>query len=76
MGVTLLLTSVIDWPTIQPAGGTMDEPKKDPAKRKDSGIGATEDQVDLKDTVPQRIDRHGNKVEDMAGTGQHDSAGG
>ena len=38
--------------------------------------GATEDQVDMRDTVPQRIDRKGTKVEDKAGTGEHDSAGG
>ena len=44
--------------------------------RKLSSIGATEDQVDLRDTVPQKIDKKGTKVEDMAGTGEHDSAGG
>jgi hypothetical protein len=47
-----------------------------PAPRKLSGIGATEDQVDMRDTVPQRIDRFGTKVEDLAGTGQHDDLGG
>lgn len=41
-----------------------------------SSMGATEDQVDMKDTVGQRIDRKGTKVEDLAGTGKHDSAGG
>jgi hypothetical protein len=45
-------------------------------ERKLSGIGATEDQVDTRDTIPQRIDRKGTKVEDLAGTGQHDSPGG
>ena len=45
-------------------------------ERKLSTIGATEDQVDLKDTVPQRIDRIGTKVEDMAGTGEQDAPGG
>ncbi len=44
--------------------------------RKLSGIGATEDQVDMRDTVPQRIDRLGTKVEDLAGTGEHDGSGG
>lgn len=43
---------------------------------KTSGIGATEDQVDLRNTVPQRIDRRGTKIEDEAGTGEHDSQGG
>ena len=44
--------------------------------RKLSGIGATEDQVDMRDTVPQRIDRLGTKIEDLAGTGVHDDFGG
>jgi len=41
-----------------------------------SGIGAKETEMDLKDTVPQRIDKKGTKVEDLAGTGEHDSSGG
>jgi len=45
-------------------------------ERKNSGIGATEDQMDARGTIPQRIDRIGTKVEDLAGTGQHDSPGG
>jgi hypothetical protein len=45
-------------------------------EQKLSGIGATEDQVDMRDTIPQRIDSHGTKVEDQAGTGKHDSQGG
>jgi hypothetical protein len=53
-----------------------DEPKEAAKEHKNLAIGATEDQVDVRDTVPQRIDRHGHKVEDMAGTGEHDSAGG
>lgn len=44
--------------------------------RKLSGIGATEEQMDIRGTVPQRIDRKGTKVEDLAGTGQQDSPGG
>jgi hypothetical protein len=54
-------------------------PEEPPAKsheRKLSGIGATENQIDARDTIPQRIDRIGTKVEDLAGTGQHDSSGG
>jgi hypothetical protein len=27
-------------------------------------------------TVPQRVDSHGTKVEDLAGTGEQDSPGG
>jgi hypothetical protein len=42
----------------------------------DRHIGATEEQVDMRDTVPQRIDKKGRKVEELAGTGEHDSQGG
>ena len=38
--------------------------------------GATEDQVNMQLTLPQRIDYRGTKIEDEAGTGTHDSAGG
>jgi hypothetical protein len=44
--------------------------------RKLSGIGATEDQIDMRGTIGQRIDNKGTKVEDEAGTGQIDSSGG
>ena len=49
---------------------------KDNSQQRLSGIGATEDQIDMRDTVPQRIDRKGTKIEDEAGTGEHDSSGG
>ena len=39
-------------------------------------LGATEDQMNVRGSVPQRIDCRGTKVEDMAGTGDHDSQGG
>jgi hypothetical protein len=56
---------------------TVQTPRPGDARvRKLSGIGATEDQVDMRDTVPQRIDRFGTKVEDLAGTGEHDGSGG
>lgn len=51
------------------------EEKPDRA-RKLTGIGATEDQMDARATIPQRIDRLGTKVEDLAGTGEQDSPGG
>ncbi len=38
--------------------------------------GATEDQVNMQATLPQRIDYRGTKIEDVAGTGQHDTLGG
>ena len=41
-----------------------------------SGIGATEDQIDMRGTIGQRIDKIGTKVEDEAGTGDIDSSGG
>jgi hypothetical protein len=37
---------------------------------------ATEEHVNMRDTVPQRIDKKGTKIEDLAGTGQHDGSGG
>ena len=40
------------------------------------GPGATEDEVDMAGAVPQHVDNQGTKVEDIAGTGQHDSLGG
>jgi len=52
------------------------KPAKDNSQQKLSGIGATEEQIDMRDTVPQRIDRKGTKIEDEAGTGEHDSSGG
>ena len=40
------------------------------------GSGATELEMNLRDTIPQRIDDHGSKVEDLAGTGDYDALGG
>jgi hypothetical protein len=42
----------------------------------DSSVGATENQTDMRDTVPQHVDNRGTKLEDLAGTGEHDSQGG
>jgi len=42
----------------------------------ESALGATEDQMNMRGTVPQRIDRLGSKVEEIAGTGEQDSPGG
>ena len=36
----------------------------------------TEEQVDMRATIGQRIDKKGTKIEDEAGTGQIDSEGG
>ncbi len=42
----------------------------------DPSVGATENETDMAATVPQRVDGSGTKVEDIAGTGEHDSQGG
>ncbi len=47
-----------------------------PGAASDASVGATEEQVDMRDTVPQRTGSRGPKVEDIAGTGEHDSQGG
>jgi len=39
----------------------------------DASSGATEDQVHMQGVVPERINKEVTKVEDLAGTGQHDS---
>jgi uncharacterized protein (DUF302 family) len=39
-------------------------------------LGATEEQMNVRGSIPQRIDCRGSKVEDMAGAGGHDSQGG
>ncbi len=40
------------------------------------GLGATEEQMNVRGSIPQRIDCRGTKVEELAGTGEHDSQGG
>jgi hypothetical protein len=51
--------------------------KKDQKKPDPQRTGKpTEEQVDMADTVAQRIDKKGTKIEDEAGTGQIDSEGG
>jgi hypothetical protein len=47
-----------------------------PPAARPAGLGATEDQVNMAATVPERINRIGTKVEDLAGTGVHDAPGG
>ena len=37
---------------------------------------ATEDMINMRAALPQRIDCHGTKVEELAGTGVHDAQGG
>lgn len=53
-------------------------PEKPPvgAMAQGASVGATEDQVSMVGTVPERVNKHGDKIEDVAGTGEHDSLGG
>ncbi len=46
------------------------------AGARSSGLGATEEQMNVRGSLPQRIDCHGTKVEDLGGTGVHDAQGG
>jgi len=39
-------------------------------------LGAREGQVSMRASIPQRIDCHGTKIEDIAGTGKVDAPGG
>ena len=45
-------------------------------ERKLSAVGATDDQVNMRATIPQRTDRTGVKIEDLAGTGDYEAPGG
>lgn len=42
----------------------------------DNSVGAKEEQMDMAGTVPEHSDNKGTKLEDLAGTGDHDSMGG
>ena len=49
------------------------------AKRRRAGSrrsSSTEEQINMRAALPQRIDCHGTKVEELAGTGVHDTQGG
>jgi uncharacterized protein (DUF302 family) len=51
-------------------------PESAAAGKHRGGLGATEEQMNVRGSIPQRIDCHGTKLEDMAGTGEHDLQGG
>lgn len=40
------------------------------------GLGATEEQMNARGAIPQRIDCRGTKIEELGGTGEHDAQGG
>jgi uncharacterized protein (DUF302 family) len=42
----------------------------------DGAHAATEEQINMRAALPQRIDCHGTKVEELAGIGVHDAQGG
>jgi hypothetical protein len=42
----------------------------------DYSLGATEIQMNVRGTLPHRVDCHGTHVEDLAGTGHLDAPGG
>jgi hypothetical protein len=46
------------------------------AAARDGGPGATEGMVNARAAIPQRVDCHGTKVEEIGGTGKHDAQGG
>ena len=46
------------------------------ASATDPHVGATEDEVNMSKTVPQHVDNKGTSIQDIAGTGEHDSMGG
>jgi hypothetical protein len=51
-----------------------DEPGR--PEQKLSALGATEDQMNARATIPQRTDRTGTKIEDLAGNGSYEAPGG
>jgi len=51
-----------------------DKPAESPITGRSAG--PTEEQVNMAGTVPQREDKKGKTVDDLAGTGQHDTPGG
>src|SRR4051812_5745366 len=59
---------------VERADRSTQAPASGPAKN--SGFDSTEDQVNMKDTVAQRVDDHGTKIEDLGGVGEHDAKGG
>ena len=51
-------------------------PHPEHGRSPDDSVGAREGQVSMRESIPQRIDCHGTKIEDLAGTGEMDSPGG
>jgi hypothetical protein len=66
------VTVVVERTTPPPKGGA----SASHAGATDPSVGATDEKTDMVGTIPQRVDRRGTKIEDLAGTGQHDAPGG
>jgi Domain of unknown function (DUF4342) len=60
----------------QATSATGGAPSGPGARATDPSVGATENEMDMAGTLPQHMDKRGTKVEDLAGTGEHDSQGG
>ena len=60
--------------TMRQAESVLAEEKRQ--DRKNPGDGPTEDQMNVRGAVAQRIDKKGTKIEDIAGTDEHDGIGG
>ncbi|MGE5567654.1 MAG: DUF302 domain-containing protein [Rhodospirillales bacterium] len=61
---------------MQDAAQPLAAAEQSPAGAHRDSFGATEEQVSMRASIPQRIDCRGSKVEEIAGTGGHDSQGG
>lgn len=74
VGAIAALVAKFDIVVERAPHGAASHPSGSPAT--DSSVGATESKVDMHGTVAQRVNAQGEKLEDMAGTGAHDSQGG
>lgn len=69
-------------PLAEPLEGMLRLVMEEAARRTHAQAGpeeehaSTEDQVNMRAALPQRLDCHGTKVEELAGTGVHDAQGG
>jgi uncharacterized protein (DUF302 family) len=88
-GAILEAESPRDWcrllgrPDVEPVAIIVEEllrrAMEDAARRQSQAFGehvATEDLINMRAALPQRIDCRGTKIEELAGTGVHDAAGG
>jgi hypothetical protein len=74
--VGAVATALSDFKVVVERSGPAAASASAAARPSASNIGAREEQVDMRDTVGQRIDNKGTRVDDLAGTGEQDSPGG